>query len=102
MALIKCPECGREVSDTARACPCCAYPLGAPTLIEQTAKRWKSVQILGAVLMLLGLVLGLVFLYTTKVSDSSVRPVLACLVPFLVAGVSVYVVGRVGAWWHHG
>lgn len=27
MALIKCPECGKEVSDRAKACPSCAYPI---------------------------------------------------------------------------
>ncbi len=27
MALIKCPECGTEVSDKAVACPKCAYPI---------------------------------------------------------------------------
>lgn len=27
MALIKCPECGREVSDRATVCPSCAYPI---------------------------------------------------------------------------
>lgn len=27
MALIACPECGREVSDRAVSCPGCAYPL---------------------------------------------------------------------------
>ena len=27
MSLIACPECGREVSDKAAACPDCAYPL---------------------------------------------------------------------------
>lgn len=27
MALIKCPECGQEVSDKAAVCPRCAYPL---------------------------------------------------------------------------
>ncbi len=25
MALINCPECGKEISDTARACPHCGY-----------------------------------------------------------------------------
>jgi hypothetical protein len=29
MALIRCPECQREVSDKASACPSCGYPLGA-------------------------------------------------------------------------
>ncbi len=27
MALIQCPECGREISDQASACPECAYPI---------------------------------------------------------------------------
>ena len=27
MALIKCPECGQEVSDRAQFCPKCAFPL---------------------------------------------------------------------------
>jgi hypothetical protein len=27
LALINCPECGREVSDQAEACPRCAYPI---------------------------------------------------------------------------
>lgn len=31
IALIKCPECGREISDTAEKCPNCGYPL-----IEET------------------------------------------------------------------
>lgn len=31
MALIDCPECGREVSSTASTCPACAYPLGTRT-----------------------------------------------------------------------
>ena len=27
MALIKCPECGKEISDRTEACPYCAYPI---------------------------------------------------------------------------
>lgn len=27
MALIKCPECGKEISDTAKVCPHCGYRL---------------------------------------------------------------------------
>ena len=27
MALIKCPECGREISDVAAACPLCGFPI---------------------------------------------------------------------------
>ena len=28
MAIVKCPECGREVSDRATSCPGCGFPLG--------------------------------------------------------------------------
>ncbi len=31
MALIECPECGREASSSAAACPACAYPLATGT-----------------------------------------------------------------------
>ena len=27
MALIHCPECGREISDQAKACPGCGFPM---------------------------------------------------------------------------
>ncbi|MDE5803214.1 MAG: zinc-ribbon domain-containing protein [Lachnospiraceae bacterium] len=27
MALIKCPECGKEISDKASSCPGCGYPI---------------------------------------------------------------------------
>ena len=30
MALIKCPECGREISDTASVCPGCGAPVRKP------------------------------------------------------------------------
>lgn len=36
MALIKCPECGKEVSDKAPACIQCGYPLLAETKVDRT------------------------------------------------------------------
>ena len=35
MALIKCPECGKEVSDSAKSCPHCGYPLDKEQPINQ-------------------------------------------------------------------
>jgi hypothetical protein len=38
MALIKCPECGKEISDKAAACPNCGCPIGSqPTGIKVRA-----------------------------------------------------------------
>ncbi len=50
MALIECPECGREVSSSAAACPECAYPVRAgtppvpPRAVKEPPKyeRWKT------------------------------------------------------------
>lgn len=39
MALIKCPECGREISDKATSCPNCGYPTGdANHIVEDVIK----------------------------------------------------------------
>ena len=35
MALIKCPECGTEVSEKAEKCPKCAYPISPKNSITQ-------------------------------------------------------------------
>ena len=29
MAIIKCPECGKDVSDKAVSCPACGYPIAS-------------------------------------------------------------------------
>lgn len=34
MAMIKCPECGREVSSAAPACPACGFPVAAQTAAQ--------------------------------------------------------------------
>ena len=36
MALIKCSECGKEISDQASACPSCGFPLPKPPKKEKT------------------------------------------------------------------
>jgi len=41
MALIKCPECGTEVSDKAEKCPKCAYPLKLENNISQVKNDSK-------------------------------------------------------------
>ncbi len=57
MALIECPECGREVSSSAAVCPECAYPVGAgtpavpPRAMSGSTKRpwWTAVSIVGRI-----------------------------------------------------
>jgi len=68
MALLKCPDCGNDVSDQAPACPHCgrplgsARPLGASDKGQTTRPDWwhdPNVGCLGAALLVLALVLCL-------------------------------------------
>ena len=36
MALIKCPECGKEISNKSKQCIHCGYPLDEPIINQNT------------------------------------------------------------------
>lgn len=46
MALIKCPECGQEISDTAKSCPHCGYKTKKSINPETIAKCIRITSIL--------------------------------------------------------
>ena len=47
MALIKCPECGKEISDKATVCPNCGYPITTePTIDSDADEESKGKKIL--------------------------------------------------------
>ena len=52
MALIKCPDCGKEVSDRALNCPYC----GAPMIVAQNKNRASNT--LSWVLGIIGAIVG--------------------------------------------
>lgn len=55
MALIRCPECGREVSSLAPACPHCGYPLqGQGKPAADTRNALQSPHLWSRVAMVLG------------------------------------------------
>lgn len=62
MALIKCPECGKEYSDTAKECPNCGYQ-------KNKGKRKKLFGVIGAV-AIIALIAGGVWYYDAT-SDQS-------------------------------
>ena len=69
MALIKCPECAREVSSHAPACPACGYPLratGAPP--AQPHNALQSPHVWGRVAVALGAWLCSVALFFVFIS----------------------------------
>jgi hypothetical protein len=100
MALVKCKECGTEVSDKATACPKCACPISAmsaekkPATIELTSKKLKKQKIYSVVLFLLGIIIA--------IWDRNKRPFLYISGFIMIfSGVIWYVITRVRIWWQH-
>lgn len=98
MALIKCSECGKEISNKADACPTCGNPIHKPAIegeekekivtIEQTSKKWKKQGCLSAVLY----VFGIIILGKSIPLGITIIVIALCF--------SFY--ARIGAWWTNG
>ena len=58
MALIKCSECGKEISDTIRKCPNCGYC--------KKQKLDKKIFIIGGAIVALALIIGVVLMLFTR------------------------------------
>lgn len=116
MALINCPECDRQVSDQAAACPQCAHPfrsalsayeprnVGRVQTIQQTAKQYKIYMLVGALIFFVGC-----GMFVNDVSDfgnsgqQDTIPgdvILSGMV--WIAGLIVLAGARFAAWWNHG
>lgn len=56
MALIKCPECGQEVSDTAKSCPHCGYKIKSNNPILSFLNDTMNLVIAEIVSVILGVI----------------------------------------------
>lgn len=45
MALIKCPECGKEISDKAASCPNCGFPITQGNVTQEPPQKQKEYDI---------------------------------------------------------
>ena len=116
MPLISCPDCGREISDSAAACLGCGRPMelgearqpatskgygshwdvpvrqrpegGETVTTQQTAKKFKGQMLAGGALCALGVVL--------MVAGEMFGSLLAAV------GVGWYLGARAWAWWNNG
>lgn len=105
MALIDCPECKRQISDKAPACPHCGNPMMAATLganvgvetrpgkavtTQATGKVWKVIQLIGFLICVMGVI---IYVGGTQRMTG---------INLLFLGALVFLVGRFGGWWKHG
>ena len=69
-------------------------------LTEQTAKKYKAIQILGVVMI----VMGIPIIALSTSTEPNVATAILAIMGVLVsgAGVITYILGRLLAWWHHG
>lgn len=104
MALINCPECNQQVSDRAPSCPKCGCPIGATPVqaagngqyvtTQGTAKKHKGMQLVGSLIMALGVVM-LIATWGAEDGPSAFGSL------SVLTGFVVYLWARVAAWWNH-
>ena len=101
MALISCPDCNRQVSDSAPSCPHCGRPVmssissmavGVERPIELTAKRFKMISVLSVSAIAFGAIIA--FGSSTTNGTNTGAAILAL-------GLACYVINRMRIWWHH-
>ena len=86
MALIKCPECGKDVSDKAKSCPNCGNPISNNGVVG--LQFIKIVHIIFPILVLLGmLAIPILIDSTIKWSIILALTVIDILSYFLIVGI---------------
>jgi len=82
MALINCPDCKKQISDAAPACPHCGRPGRQAVTVEQTGKGLKVFYALFATLFFIGLIaMMFTFIYA---ENSDFDPTRAAVMWFLL------------------
>jgi hypothetical protein len=106
MALVKCSECDKNISDKAVACPNCGSPINnnrvefftsprKPIQIEPvlTSKKWKKVKLWSWGAIIFGLILMGV---SGGEHNSLVYWVGFCFIGY---GIIALIIGKIGAWY---
>ncbi len=86
MSLINCKECGKEISDQAKACPNCGYPL---------KKKGNGFAIASLVLGIISCVYSLPILTTISEPDMPKAATIAMAVYIMLFGVLSFIFGMV-------
>ena len=102
MALVKCKECGKEVSNKAEICVECGFPLSKKkknsseeVKTQQKTKKSLKLQLFLSKVMTIG-GFGLAYFYSLLEDDKGV-----IFLWIALAGIILYVTSRVRIWWNH-
>ena len=98
MSLIKCSECGKEVSDKASSCPICGNPLQDGVVTTQaTKKRWKLFKLISWLVFIFGLIL-----FSNIIDGGFNNPKAGMGFTLVFIGLIGIIIGKFGAWWANG
>ncbi|MBU1630173.1 hypothetical protein KKD88_03805 [Patescibacteria group bacterium] len=99
MALIKCSECNKEISEKATSCPHCGCPVArksnAPVAVELTGKKWK----LNKLISVIGLILGFLLFTDSYQKNGFNNPLTGFGLSLMLFSVTGLFIGKFGAWW---
>ena len=111
MALKKCPDCGKMVSDSAKSCPNCGRPMSTATsacakvkgavTIQKTGKGIKGCGCLSVLLIFIGICIAYACGQQESITGEATPPGL--IVAYIVIGVGIFglVGSRIAKWWFH-
>jgi|GEM_PF-1411657 len=108
--LVKCTECGQEVSDSARVCPHCGYPLQrkAP-LVDGFSRRLRRQRVIATIPLVAGvLIVAFLKLIGSSLTNDNIESwygitfVLIAVIGFaaVVVGGIWHLVIALRLWWH--
>ena len=104
MALIKCPECTKEISDKAPTCPGCGCPITSAKIHEEVGVNLSTVQLtskslkIELILSTFFFLISVIWLFAmiTNKSPFNPTPLVSMLLSFCW-----YYMTKIRIWWHH-
>jgi len=109
MGLIKCYECGSQVSSAAAACPKCGAPVaqsgasvGAPLMTTQlTSKGLKIQAVISAVIFWIALIW---YIFALAIDENGIKISTTAFTFFgvlLIGSIIWHLITKIRIWWHH-
>ena len=98
MALIKCPECGSQVSSKAALCPRCAYPIDKPVqTVEQTSKSLKLSFLMSTLMIAVSFMVVCIGWLGDGINDSNT--IIGAI--GMLIGLLWHLIVKFEIWWNH-